>query len=55
MLPPAPADPLKNGKRVRWIVEACLNRYDVPGAVAGCKSGDPAKFWAWESPVLVLH
>lgn len=52
MLPAAPADPLKNGKPVRWMVHACLNGYDVAGAVPGCRSGDAAKSRTWDSPAL---
>lgn len=51
-LPAAPADPLGNGKPVRWIVHACLNGYDDAGAVPGCRSGDASKSRTWDSPVL---
>lgn len=43
-LPDVPADPLKNGKRVLWIVHACLNA--VPG---GCAGTDPVKYKTWDS------
>lgn len=52
MLPAAPADPLKDGKPVRWLVHACLNGYDVADAVPGCRSGAEGKSRTWESPVL---
>lgn len=55
MLPAAPADPLKNGKPVRWMVHACLNGYDAAGAIPGCRAGDPAKSRTWDSPVLELQ
>lgn len=51
-LPAAPADPLGNGKPVRWRVHACLNGYDVAGAVPGCRSGAEDTSRTWDGPVL---
>ena len=55
MLPAAPADPLQNGKPVRWRVHACLNGYDVAGAVPGCRSGNATTSRTWDSLVLEVQ
>lgn len=50
----ADANPLNDGKPVRWLVHACLNKYN-PGLghdYSGCGPDDPNESKTWDSPVV---